>query len=142
MLEGVGIVEAINIDEIQATISEEGYEVSLESENVLKVTDTDSGIVLRAVSEDNILFCTVACLTVSKSSLTADFMERMLAADNGISTSAFQVYQRQDGQVAITLNNFCKLQSMGADDRDDILSCLEFLVADVCTARGLLNDLN
>ena len=43
-----------------------------------------------------------------------------------------------NGKTAITLNNFAKLQSLGEDDRDDILSCISFLVGDVCEARDLL----
>ena len=41
-------------------------------------------------------------------------MATMLAADNGISTSSFQLYDAGDGKVTVTLNNFCKLQDMGA----------------------------
>ena len=63
-------------------------------------------------------------------------MSKMLAADNGISTSYFQLYDAGDGKVAVTLNNFCKLQDMGADDEDDILSCVHFLLVDVMSARG------
>ena len=39
---------------------------------------------------------------------------------NGISTSHFSLSKSADNKVAITLNNFCKLQDLGADDRDDI----------------------
>ena len=49
-------------------------------------------------------------------------MATMLAADNGISTSSFQLYDAGGGNVTITLNNFCKLQDLGPDDEDDILS--------------------
>ena len=65
----------------------------------------------------------------------------MLAADNGISTSYFQLYEAGSGTVAMTLNNFCKLQDMGPEDEDDILSCVHFLLVDVMTARRLLGDL-
>ena len=65
----------------------------------------------------------------------------MLAANNGISTSYFQLYEAGEGKVAITLNNFCKLQDLGADDEDDILSCVHFLLVDVMTARHLLAGL-
>ena len=65
----------------------------------------------------------------------------MLAADNGISTSHFQLYDAGDGKVAITLNNFCKLQDMGPEDEDDILSCVHFLLVDVMSARRLLSGL-
>ena len=42
------------------------------------------------------------------------------------------------GKTAVTLNNFCKLQEMGPDDEDDILSCVSFLLADVVHARDLI----
>jgi hypothetical protein len=41
----------------------------------------------------------------------------------------------------VTLNNFCKLQDMGPEDADDILSCAHFLLVDVMSARRLLGDL-
>ena len=50
-------------------------------------------------------------------------MHKMLAADNGISTSHFQLYDTGNGSVSVTLNNFCKLQDLGSEDEDDILSC-------------------
>jgi hypothetical protein len=68
-------------------------------------------------------------------------MATMLAADNGISTSHFQLYEAGGGKVAISLNNFCKLQDMGPEDEDDILSCVHFLMVDVLTARRLLGSL-
>jgi hypothetical protein len=63
----------------------------------------------------------------------------MLASDNGISTSHFQIYEIENGNVAITLNNFCKLQDLGPEDEDDILSCAHFLFVDVLRARDLLS---
>ena len=65
-------------------------------------------------------------------------MHKMLAADNGISTSHFQLYDAGTGRVAVTLNNFCKLQDLGPDDEDDILSCVSFLLADVVHAQNLI----
>jgi hypothetical protein len=62
----------------------------------------------------------------------------MLAADNGISTSHFQLYDVGSGNVSVTLNNFCKLQDLGPDDEDDILSCVSFLLADVVHAKQLI----
>jgi len=67
-------------------------------------------------------------------------MRKMLASDNGISTSRFQLYTGADGNVTITLNNFCKLQELGPDDEDDILSCVDFLMADVVHARELIGQ--
>jgi hypothetical protein len=73
--------------------------------------------------------------------VTPEIMAAMLAADNGISTSSFQLYDAGEGKVAITLNNFCKLQDMGIEDDDDILSCVHFLLVDVMTARRVLKGL-
>jgi hypothetical protein len=78
---------------------------------------------------------------VPRAAVTAGIMQRMLAADNGISTSHFQIYDAGAGKVAVTLNNFCKLQDMGPEDEDDILSSVHFLLVDVITARQLLADL-
>jgi hypothetical protein len=69
-------------------------------------------------------------------------MATMLASDNGVSTSSFQLYDAGDGNVTITLNNFCKLQDLGPEDEDDILSCVHFLLVDVMTARRLLSGLS
>ena len=68
-------------------------------------------------------------------------MRKMLAADNGISTSHFQLYDMGSGNTAIALTNFCKLQELGPDDEDDVLSCVHFLFADLMTARDLLRSL-
>jgi hypothetical protein len=68
-------------------------------------------------------------------------MSKMLASDNGISSSYFQLYDAGDGKAAVTLNNFCKLQDLGADDADDILSCVHFLLVDVISASRLLGEL-
>jgi hypothetical protein len=65
----------------------------------------------------------------------------MLAADNGISTSYFQLYDAGKGTTAVTLNNFCKLFDMGPEDEDDILACVHFLLVDVLSARRLLGNL-
>ena len=74
--------------------------------------------------------------------VTPEIMATMLASDNGVSTSSFQLYDAGDGKVTITLNNFCKLQDMGPEDEDDILSCVHFLLVDVMTARRVLSGLS
>ena len=76
-----------------------------------------------------------------EASITPEMMGLMLAANNGISTSHFQLHDGGDDTVTITLNNFCKLQDMGADDEDDILSCVHFPLVDVIAAKHLLADL-
>lgn len=127
--------------QIHALLAERGYEVSQTAPDTIKIREVDSGIAIQAVLEGSILFFSLGCTVVPKSALTADVLEQMLSANNGISTSAFQLYDVSDGKVAVTLNNFCKLQDMGADDEDDILSCVNFLMADVMSARRLVGHL-
>ena len=93
---------------------------------------------MRAVLEGDILFLSLVCLVTPAASLTQAVLRKLLDADNGISTSHFQLYEAADGNVAITLNNFCKLQDMGPEDEDDILSCVNFLLADVVHAKELI----
>ena len=96
---------------------------------------------IQAVLEGEIMFFTLPCVTVARSAVTPEIMATMLASDNGISTSSFQLYNAGDGNVTITLNNFCKLQEMGPEDEDDILACVHFLLVDVLSARRLLAGL-
>jgi hypothetical protein len=134
----------ITPDEVESILADNGYDVSehalADGTPVLRISDPESGVVIRGVLEGEILFLTMSCMSLPKAKITPDLMGRMLASDNGISTSSFQLYERPDGSVAITLNNFCKLQELGDDDRDDILSCVEFLMVDVMTARELIGD--
>ncbi len=131
----------VTIAQIEELLAAHGYEVSDQGGDVIRVCDPESGVMLRGVLEENIFFLTISCMSVDPPRLTPELMRRMLAAENGISTSSFQLYPRTDGRVAITLNNFCKLQDMGPEDRDDILSCVEFLMVDVMVARELIGDL-
>jgi len=131
-----------NIGQIEAMLAERGYEVSSAAANSLKIREVDSGITLQAVLEGEILYFSLVCTVVPRASLSIAELSRMLASDNGISTSYFQLYDAGSGKVAVTLNNFCKLQDLGADDRDDILSCVHFLLVDVMSARRLIGDLH
>jgi hypothetical protein len=128
------------LDRIGSLLAEKGYEVSEAGSNILKVREVTSGVVAQAVLSGDILYLSLTCTLVPSAAITAEAMRKMLAADNGISTSYFQLYDT-GGNVAVTLNNFCKLQEMGPDDEDDILSCLHFLLADVLEARRLLGGL-
>ena len=47
---------------------------------------------------------------------------------------------KPNGKYNVALTNFCKLQSLGPDDHDDMLSCLSFLFVDVVAARQLLAE--
>lgn len=127
--------------QIHALLAERGYEISETAPDTLRIRDVDSGIGIQAILEGQILYFSLVCTVVPDADITADVMRQMLSAENGISTSAFQLYEAGDGKTAITLNNFCKLQGMGADDEDDILSCVNFLIADVMSARRLIGHL-
>jgi hypothetical protein len=130
------------LEQIQALLATKRYAVTETGNAVLRIQEVDSGIAMQAVLQGDILFLSLVCATVPASRLTPDIMRKMLDANNGISTSHFQLYDKSDGNTAVTLNNFCKLQEMGPDDEDDILSCVSFLLADVVHAKALLgNDL-
>ncbi|HEY2012948.1 MAG TPA: hypothetical protein VGH38_05570 [Bryobacteraceae bacterium] len=130
-----------SLGQIHALLAEKGYEVSETAPDSVKIRELASGVVVQAVLEGDIMFFTLPCIVVPKAAITADVMAKMLDAENGISTSHFQLYDAGGGKVAVTLNNFCKLQEMGPDDEDDILSCVHFLLVDVMSARHLLAGL-
>ena len=126
---------------IHALLAERGYEVTEPAPDSLRIRDVDSGVSLQAVIEGDIVFFSLPCVSVPRSKVTPEIMAKMLDADNGISTSAFQIYNAGGGNVTITLNNFCKLQEMGPDDEDDVLSCVHFLLVDVMSARRVIGGL-
>ena len=128
------------LEQIHALLAGKRYAVSETGPGVLRIQEVDSGISLQAVLENDILFLSLTCMTVPAAKITPALMHKMLDAGSGISTSHFQLYPVSDAEVAITLNNFCKLQEMGADDEDDILSCVTFLLADVVHARDLIGS--
>jgi hypothetical protein len=127
--------------QIQALLAENGYEVSQPAPESFQIRETESGVAVHAVLEGDVLFLSLVCTTVPRAVVTAEIMRKMLAADNGISTSSFQLYEAGGGNVAVTLNNFCKLQDMGPEDQDDVLSCVHFLLVDVMSARRLLSGM-
>jgi len=129
------------LSHIHALLAERGYDVSEPAPDTLKIRETASGVAVDAVLEGDILFLSLVCTVVPRTTVTPGIMAQMLAADNGISTSNFQLYETGGGNVAVTLNNFCKLQDLGPEDEDDILSCVHFLLADVMSARRLLGSL-
>jgi hypothetical protein len=133
--------ETLDSPQIHVLLAENGYEVSDVGPNVFSIRQPESGITIQSVVEGEVMFFSLTCLTVPREKITLEIAYRLLAADNGISTSHFQLYDLADGQTAIALSNFCKLQEMGADDEDDILSCVHFLLADVMSARNLLSEL-
>jgi hypothetical protein len=129
------------LGQIHALLAERGYEVTEPSPDSLNIRDTSSGVAIHAVVQGDIMYFSLPCTVVPRASITPEIMGRMLDADNGISTSHFALYKAPGGKVTVTLNNFCKLQDMGADDEDDILSCVHFLLVDVMAARRILSGL-
>ena len=129
------------LGQIHALLAEKGYEISEPAADTLKITEVQSGVSVQAVLQGDIVFLSLVCTVVPRAAITPEIMGKMLAADNGISTSYFQLYDAGGGKVALTLNNFCKLLDMGPEDEDDILSCAHFLLVDVLTARRLLSSL-
>lgn len=115
------------------------YAVSFDEElGVFSIEEADSGILIQARLEDNILLFQLPCIQMSSEQLTLELQRKMLAADNGISTSNFQIIGN-NGTVTIVLTNFAILQGLGADDEDDINSCVEFLLNDLLAARDLIS---
>jgi len=126
---------------ISALLAERGYEVTEPAPETLRIREVESGVSIQAVIEGDIIFFSLTCVVVPRAKVTPEIMTRMLSADNGISTSYFQLYDAGEGKVAVTLNNFCKLQDLGTDDDDDVLSCVHFLLVDVMSARRLVGSL-
>jgi hypothetical protein len=129
----------ITLDQIAEILAENEYEVvnRNEDDGVIRARDLDTGLLLTSVLRDSVLFNSVALHTIAKDKISADLMWTLLDGGNGISTSNFQLYESANG-VTVALNNFAKLQELGEDDKDDILSCLEFLVVDAWAANELL----
>lgn len=131
----------IHADQIKALLADRGYEVSEPQPGVLRVQEVHSGVAVQAVLEGDILFLSLNCTVVPEGAITPKIMRAMLDAHNGIATSYFQLYNAGGGNVAVTLNNFCKLEDLGPEDQDDILACVHFLLVDVMAARQLLSGL-
>jgi hypothetical protein len=129
------------LDRVGSLLADKGYEVTPGGSQTLKIREVTSGVAVQAVLEADILYLSLVCTVVPSAAVTAEVMHKMLASDNGISTSYFQLYDAGSGKMAVTLNNFCKLQDMGVDDEDDILSCVHFLLVDVLEARALIGGL-
>lgn len=126
------------ISQVHQLLAQNGYEVAEGGKDVLRARDLDTGVSFQVALEGNVLYMSVVLETLASDAITPDMMRKMLSGNNGVSTSAFRLYDSQDGRIAITLNNFCTLQNMGAEDEDDILSLAGYLMADLLEARELL----
>ena len=134
-------IASIQTEQIKALLADKGYEVTEPSPGILRIQELNSGVAVQAVLEGDVLYLSLTCTVAPEKSITPQVMRTMLDAKNGISTSYFQLYDAGAGQLAVTLNNFCKLEDMGPEDQDDILSCVHFLLVDVMVARQLLSAL-
>ena len=103
----------LSISQVSELLAHNGYEVTETQEGVIRVRELETGVAFQAALQGNVLFMTVNLTSVPESDLTPEVLRKMLAADNGISTSSFQLYPAGDDKTAITLNNFCTLQNMG-----------------------------
>jgi hypothetical protein len=126
------------LGQVHALLAAKRYGVTETGDGGLRIQELDSGIFVNAVLQGEIMFFSLVCATVPIFRMTTSVMHKMLSSENGISTSYFQLSETGDGNVTVTLNNFCKLQEMGPDDEDDILSCVTFLLADVVHAKELI----
>jgi hypothetical protein len=133
-------IASSTLGQIHELLAAHRYSVAESADGILSIMEVDSGLTIQAVLQGDILFLSLNCATVAADRITADVMRKMLASDNGISTSHFQLYTGADGNVTITLNNFCKLQELGPDDEDDILSCVGFVMADAVHAHELIGQ--
>src|SRR6266545_370842 len=98
-----------HLGQIHSLLAEQGYEVTASAPDAIRIREVDSGVSIQAVLEGEILFLSLPCITVPRAKVTPEIMASMLAADNGISTSSFQLYDAGNGNLVVTLNNFCKL---------------------------------
>lgn len=137
-LTGMILSDTVSISQVAELLAAHGYEVTDKGEGILRIREVETGIAFQGVLQGNVLFMSVNLMTCKASDITAELMRKMLSATNGISTSAFQLYETSDGKTAVTLSSFCTLQNMGPEDHDDILSLAGYLMADVVEARDLL----
>lgn len=130
-------------DKVQEIVAEGGFEIVSAEDDVLTTRHPETSIKIQSTlqyDEDGsggVLLNTLQCKTVD--SVSEEDKDKMLDAANGIATSGFKVIDAGSRKI-ITLNNIAKLQDLGADDKDDILSCLNFLIVDAFAANSLLAE--
>ena len=130
-------------DKVQAIAAEGGFEIVSAEDDVLTVRHPETGIKITSTLQydddgsGGVLLNTLQCKTVD--SISEEDKDKMLDAANGIATSGFKVIDAGKKKI-ITLNNIAKLQDLGEDDKDDILSCLNFLIVDAFAANNLLAE--
>ena len=134
--------ESISVGHVREMLTAAGFAVddAPGGDNVFTVKELESGMTITCALEETVLFNTLPCLTIDASKVTLELTRRLLDADNGVSSSFFQLYDAPGDKVHIALCNFCTLQNLGPEDEDDVLSCLSFLEVDAVSARQLLAD--
>ena len=79
------------LGQIHALLAERGYDVSEPAPDTLRIRETGSGVAVQAVLAGDIVFFSMVLTVVPRAAITAGMMAQRLAADNGISTSHFQL---------------------------------------------------
>lgn len=130
----------VSAEGVKNIIKELGYELVDDKGSVFSIRGS-SGIKIICGVEEEILEITVPLVSVSESKLTREVALAMLWQDNGLSTSHIELVRCKGDQVRVVLMNYCKLSELGADDRDDIETALEFIELDTVRARSLLSAL-
>jgi hypothetical protein len=130
--------ETPTIEQVEELLAENGYEVSEAGAGLLRVKDMETGVSFQVAMEGNVLYMSVTLTTVPQQNITSELMREMLDSEAAPATSAFKLVAADGGKIAITLNNFCTLQNMGPEDKDDVLSLASYLMADLLQARDLL----
>lgn len=129
----------VSAEGVKNIIKELGYEVLKDGGDVFTISGS-GGIRIICAVEESILNVTVPLISVPVSKITHAIAMNMLWSDNGLATSHIELV-RNGANANIVLMNYCKLQELGADDRDDIATAIEFIELDVIKARQILADL-
>lgn len=131
----------VSAEGVKNIIKELGYELEDESGSVFAVRGS-SGIKILCAVEREILDITVPLVSVPEAKITRELAMAMLWSDNGLTTSHLELVRgKGTNNVRIILMNYCKLQELGDDDRDDIETALEFIELDTVRARKVLAGL-
>lgn len=125
---------------VKNLLQELGYQLVRDDGDVFGVKGS-TGFTILCALEEEILNITVPLVAVPEADLGREVLLKMLWHDNGLATSHVELVRQGEGQVQVVLMNYCKLQSLGEDDLDDIQTALEFIELDVLQARSILSDL-
>lgn len=127
---------------VKNLLKELGYELVKDDGDVFSVRGSTGFTIVCAV-EGEILNVTVPLVAVPEAKLDREALLAMLWHDNGLATSHVELVRpaRPDDKVQVVLMNYCKLQTLGEDDLDDIQTAIEFIELDVLKARAILREL-